>query len=91
MILILAAYIAILSFAVHKFSGKNREKWINAGFLTAFVLPLVVFFLLLNILGTLTGAGMGSAAAGLLFGAATCITGFVFLYIGYTMKPAGNH
>ncbi|ALS74110.1 hypothetical protein AUC31_02050 [Planococcus rifietoensis] len=87
MILILAAYIALLSFAVHKFAGKNREKWINAGFLTAFVLPLVVFFLLLNILGILTGAGMGSAAAGLLFGAATCITGFVFLYIGYTANP----
>lgn len=87
MYLILAAYIALLSLAVRKFAGKNREKWINAGFLTAFVLPLVVFFLFARILGALTGAGMGSAAAGLLFGAATCITGFVFLYIGYTAKP----
>lgn len=87
MILILAAYIVMLSFAVRKFAGKNREKWINAGFLTAFVLPLVVFFLLFNILSTLSGAGMGSAATGLFFGAATCITGFVFLYIGYTARP----
>ncbi|WP_271852564.1 hypothetical protein [Planococcus maritimus] len=87
MYLILAAYIALLSFAVHKFAGKNREKWINAGFLTTFVLPLVVFFFFARIIGSLTGAGMGSAAAGLLFGAATCITGFVFLYIGYTAKP----
>lgn len=88
MALILAAYIALLSFTVRKLAGKNRERWINAGFLSAFVLPLVIGFLILNVLGSITGAGMGAAAAGLLFGLATSITGFVFLFIGYTSKPA---
>ena len=91
MILILATYIALLSFTVHKIAGNDKERWINAGYLTAFVLPLVIHFLILNIVGAITGAGMGASATGLLFAVATSITGFVFLYIGYVSKSARNH
>ncbi|ANU09513.1 hypothetical protein A1A1_12037 [Planococcus antarcticus DSM 14505] len=86
MILILGAYIALLSFSVYKIAGNDKERWINAGYLTAFVIPLVIHFLILNIVGAITGAGIGASATGLLFAVATSITGFVFLYIGYVNK-----
>ncbi|WP_268951320.1 hypothetical protein [Planococcus soli] len=40
MILILSTYIALLNFTVHKIAENDRERWINAGYLTAFELPL---------------------------------------------------
>lgn len=41
-LLILAVYIALLSFAVKLFAGNKSHRWIHAGCLTAFLLPVPV-------------------------------------------------
>lgn len=85
-ILIFVGYIALLGFAVTKFAGDNRQRWIYTGYTTAFLLPILVFFLTTRIVGTITGDGIAGGAAGLGYAFATLITGFIFLYIGYVSK-----
>lgn len=85
-LLILAVYIALLSFTVKLFAGNKSHRWIHAGYLTAFLLPIPVWFLFMNIAGSVTGEGIGASIGGFAHAAATVITGFVFLYIGYTSK-----
>lgn len=86
MVLILALYIVLLSFTVSRFAGKKRHRWIHSGYVTAFLLPFLVFFIFIGIIGPIVGAGIGVAAIGLFFAIATLVNGFVFLYIGYTSK-----
>lgn len=86
MILVLAAYIVLLSVAVKSFSGNKRHRWIYSGYLTTFLLPFLVFVIFLRIIAPLAGAGIGVAAIGLLFAIATAVTGFIYLFIGYTSK-----
>ncbi|MBT2583291.1 hypothetical protein [Planococcus sp. ISL-109] len=79
MILILAAYIALLSVAVKMFSGDKRHRWNQSGYFTAFLLPFLIYVVFLNIIGPMVGSGIGVAFIGLIFGIATLI-------IGYTSK-----
>ncbi|MGH2317660.1 hypothetical protein ACRC6Q_07805 [Planococcus sp. SE5232] len=86
MILILASYIALLSFSVSKFAGNKRHRWIHSGYITAFLLPFLVYAIFLGIIAPIVKAGIGVSFFGFLFAVATLITGFVFLYIGYASK-----
>ena len=86
MILILAVYIVLLSFAVNKFAGHKRHRWIYAGYFTAFLLPFLVYFIFLGIIAPIVQAGIGVSFFGFIFAGATLITGFVFLYMGYASK-----
>lgn len=86
MILVLAAYIALLSVAVKMFAGNQRHRWIHSGYFTAFLLPFLVMAIFLGIIGPIVGSGIGASAMGMAFAVLTLITGFVFLYIGYTSK-----
>ncbi|GKW45963.1 hypothetical protein [Planococcus sp. NCCP-2050] len=85
-LLVLAVYIALLSFAAKLFAGNKSHRWIHAGYLTAFLLPIPVWFLFMNIAASVTGGGISASIGGFVHAAATVITGFVFLYIGYTSK-----
>lgn len=89
-LLVLAVYIALLSFAVKLFAGNKSHRWIHAGYLTAFLLPIPVWFLFMNIAGRVTGGGIGASAGGFVHGIATSIAGFVFLYIGFNSKRFEN-
>ena len=89
--LILALYIAILSFLVTKFAGKRKHRWIHSGYITAFLLPFLVLLIFIKIIGPVTGSGIGGAFTGFVFAGATLITGFVFLYIGYTSKNSNEN
>lgn len=86
MILILASYIALLSFSVSKFAGSKRHRWIHSGYITTFLLPVLVYAIFLEIIAPIVKAGIGVSFFGLLFAVATLITGVVFLYIGYASK-----
>ncbi|TWT07704.1 hypothetical protein FQV26_07805 [Planococcus sp. CPCC 101016] len=86
MILILAVYIALLSFAVKSFAGQKRHRWINAGYFTAFLLPFLIYFVFMGIIAPIVQAGIGVSFFGFVFAGATLITGFVFLYIGYSSQ-----
>lgn len=86
MILILAMYIALLGMAVNKFAGSKRHRWIHSGYITAFLLPFLVYALFLGIIAPIVQAGIGVSFFGFIFAIATLITGFVFLSIGYTSK-----
>lgn len=86
LILILAVYIALLSLVVNKFAGKKKHRWIYSGYMTAFLLPFLVISIFISIIGPIVGAGIGVAAVGLFFALATGVTGFVYLFIGYTSK-----
>ena len=86
MILILASYIALLSFSVSKFAGNKRRRWIHSGYITAFLLPVLVYAIFLENIAPIVKAGIGVSFFGLLFAIATLVTGFVFLYIGYASK-----
>ena len=85
-ILIFVIYIVLLSFAVNKFAGKKRHRWIHSGYITAFLLPVLALFVALRIVGAITGDGIAGGVAGFGYAIATSITGFVFLFIGYTSK-----
>ncbi|ANU11041.1 hypothetical protein A1A1_07564 [Planococcus antarcticus DSM 14505] len=85
-ILIFVSYIALLSYSVNKFAGNQRHRWIHSGYITAFLLPILVFFLATRTVGTLTGDGIAGGVAGLGYAVATLICGFIFLYVGYTSK-----
>lgn len=85
-ILIFVAYIILLSYSVHKIAGNKRKRWIYAGTITAFLLPIFVFFFAIRIVGAITGDGIAGGVAGLGYGVATFITGLIFLYIGYSSK-----
>ena len=84
MILVLVLYIALLYSAVCKFAGSKRHRWIHSGYITAFLLPFLVYALFLGIIAPIVQAGIGVSFFGFIFAIATLITGFVFLYIGYT-------
>ncbi|WP_223632668.1 hypothetical protein [Planococcus sp. 4-30] len=86
MILILASYIALLSFSVSKFVGNKHHRWIHSGYITAFLLPFLVYAIFLGIIAPIVKAGIGVSFFGFLFAIATSFTGFVFLYIGYASK-----
>ncbi|WP_298827898.1 hypothetical protein [uncultured Planococcus sp.] len=86
MILILALYIALLSFSVSKFAGTKRHRWIHSGYITAFLLPFLVYAIFLKIVAPIVNAGIGVSFFGFIFAIATSFTGFVFLYIGYASK-----
>lgn len=89
-LLVLAVYIALLSFAVKLFAGNKRHRWIHAGYLTAFLLPIPITFLFMNLAGSLAEGGIGASVGGFVHGIATSILGFVFLYIGFTSKRFEN-
>ncbi|MBT2569547.1 hypothetical protein [Planococcus sp. ISL-110] len=86
MILVLAMYISLLSFAVSKFAGKKRHRWIHSGYMTVFLLPFLVYAIFLGIIAPIVQAGIGVSFFGIIFAIATLVTGFVFLYVGYTSK-----
>lgn len=90
MILVLAAYIVLLSFTVSKIAKNQRKRWILSGFITAFLLPFLVYMIFLKIIAPLVNEGIGVAFVGMLFAGATLITGFIFLFIGYTSKKNFN-
>lgn len=85
-ILIFIIYITLLSFSVNRFAGNKRHRWIHSGYITAFLLPILVFIFAGRIVGMITGDGIAGAVAGFGYAIATLVTGFIFLYIGYTSK-----
>lgn len=85
-ILIFVTYVILLCFCVSKIAGNKRHRWINAGYITAFLLPVIVLFLAIRIVGALTGDGIAGGVAGFGYAIVTCVIGFIFLFIGYTSK-----
>lgn len=85
-ILLFVIYIVLLSVSVTKFAGNKRHRWIYSAYIKAFLLPVIVLFVVLRIVGAITGDGIAGGVAGFGYAIATIITGFVFLYIGYTSK-----
>ncbi|RAZ81279.1 hypothetical protein DP120_03050 [Planococcus halotolerans] len=84
--LIFISYIILLCYGVSKFAGNKRHRWINAGYVTTFLLPVIVLFLTIRIVGALTGDGIAGGVAGFGYAIVTCVIGFIFLFIGYTSK-----
>ena len=85
-ILIFVSYVILLCYGVSKFAGNKRHRWINVGYITAFLLPGIVLFLANRIVGALTGDGIAGGVAGFGYAIVTCVIGFIFLFIGYTSK-----
>lgn len=86
MILILAIYIALLSFSVSKFAGNKRHRWIHSGYMTAFLLPFLVYAIFMGVIAPIVQAGIGVSFFGFIFAVATLVNGLAFLYIGYASK-----
>lgn len=85
-ILIFVSYVILLCFGVSKFAENKRHRWIHAGYATTFLLPFIVLFLAIRIVGALTGDGIAGGAAGFGYAIVTFVIGFIFLFIGYTSK-----